>query len=150
MGGELTAQVSATAPSSNSVVTQLWRFGLVGCVGAVVDFGSLQLMIRAGVQPDVARAVSFLFGSTVAYLLNRRFTFPSRRNTREVVAVAAVYGATFVLILGVNLLTRTLVPDWAWPITVAWVVSQGIGTSFNFLAQRRLVFRPVPAGVAPA
>lgn len=137
----MTAQISRTAAQPVGVIDQLWRFGLVGGVGAVVDFGSMQLMIRLGVQPDLARALSFILGSTTAYLLNRRWTFPSRRNAREAVTVAAVYGLTFVLILAINSATRHLIPDWAWPITLAWVVSQGIGTTFNFVAQRTFVFR---------
>jgi putative flippase GtrA len=107
----------------------------------VVDFGSLHLMIALGVQEDLTRALSFLLGSTTAYLLNRRWTFPSRRDTREVVAVAVVYALTFVLILGINGVSVRTLPESAWRITLAWALSQGIGTTFNFVAQRTLVFR---------
>ncbi len=120
---------------------QLWRFGLVGGVGALVDYGSMLLWLVAGLSEDPARALSFLGGSTVAYLLNRRYTFASRRDTREVVAVAAVYTVTYLIILAVYAVSWRTLPVSEWTITLAWVLSQGVGTSFNFLAQRLFVFR---------
>ncbi len=119
---------------------QLVRFGLVGGVGAVVDYSSMMLVLAAGVAEDPARALSFLCGSTVAYLLNRRFTFESRRDTREVVSLAVVLTITYVLIIAVHAVTWRVLPPSPWTLTFAWAVSQGVGTSFNFLAQRLVVF----------
>lgn len=120
---------------------QAFRFGLVGIVGAVVDFGSKTLLVALGVQDDLARALSFVLGSTTAYLLNRRWTFTSRRDTREVLSVAATYGLTFLLIVAVYAVSRRVLPVSSWRLTEAWVISQAVGTSFNFLVQRLLVFR---------
>lgn len=119
---------------------QVVRFGLVGGVGAVVDYSSMMLVLAAGVAEDPARALSFLCGSTVAYLLNRRFTFESRRDTREVVSLAVVLTITYVLIIAVHAVTWRALPPSPWTLTLAWAVSQGLGTSFNFLAQRLVVF----------
>lgn len=121
-------------------VSQAFRFGLVGIGGAIVDYSSLQLIITVGVWPELARVLSFTVGSSVVYLLNRRWTFTSRRNAREVVALAIVLAATFALVGGVNALGLRLLPDSRWQITLAWALSQAVATTFNFLAQRTFVF----------
>lgn len=131
----------STRPKPNGLLGQLLRFGMVGVVSATADYGSLLLMVAFGVWQEPARAMSFVLGSTTAYLLNRRWTFVSRRDAKEAAAVAAVYGATFVLILTIYSLARHSLPVSPWQITIAWVLSQGIGTSFNFLTQRLLIFR---------
>lgn len=133
-----TSDTGLDAPHTGQLWLQL--SGLSGGIGAIVDYGSLLLFVAVGVWPEWARGLSFACGSTTAYLLNRRWTFESRRNTREVLLVAAIYGSTFLIVLGVNAVALCLLPSPWWPITVAWVLSQGVGTTFNFGAQRWLVF----------
>jgi putative flippase GtrA len=132
---------SEVASPRKGLVGQLFWFGLSGAVGAVVDFSSLHLFIAVGIEEDVCRGLSFLLGSTTAYLLNRRWTFHSRRNVQEVRRVAIIYSLTFVLIEVINGIAIRTLPASPWQITIAWVLSQGIGTTFNFVAQRILVFR---------
>ncbi|MHA6801944.1 GtrA family protein [Salinifilum ghardaiensis] len=119
---------------------QAFRFGLVGAGGAIVDYGSLQVVLASGVPPDLARVLSFAVGSTFVYLINRRWTFPSQRDLREVVSLAIVLALTFGLVGGVNALALRGLPDSSWTITLAWAISQAVATTFNFLAQRSFVF----------
>ena len=121
-------------------LSQAFRFGLVGIGGAIVDYSSLQLILALGVWPELARVFSFTIGSTFVYLLNRRWTFTSRRNARELVALAVVLALTFALVGGVNALGLRLLPESPWRITLAWAISQAVATTFNFLAQRTFVF----------
>ncbi|TWF94716.1 GtrA family protein [Saccharopolyspora dendranthemae] len=121
--------------------SQAFRFGIVGLGGAVVDFSSLQLILVLGVVPELARVLSFSIGSTAVYLVNRRWTFTSRRNSREVITLAIVLAVTFALVGVVNALSLQLLPEPVWRITLAWAISQAVGTAFNFLAQRTFVFR---------
>ncbi|GAB3675278.1 GtrA family protein [Saccharopolyspora tripterygii] len=121
--------------------SQALRFGIVGVGGAVVDYSSLQLILVLGVVPELARVLSFIIGSTAVYLVNRRWTFTSRRNSREVITLAIVLAVTFALVGVVNALSLHLLPESVWRITLAWAISQAVGTAFNFLAQRTFVFR---------
>ncbi len=123
------------------LLAQAFRFGLVGIGGAIVDYGSLQVILAAGVVPDLARVLSFSIGSTFVYLINRRWTFTAQRDVREVVSLALVLALTFGLVGGVNALALRGLPDSSWTITLAWAISQAVGTAFNFLAQRTFVFR---------
>ena len=69
--------------------TQLVRFVISGGLSAVVDFGLLvALMNLAGLEHTPAKALSFIAGTTTAYLINRRWTFqgdwpPRRRPHRN-------------------------------------------------------------------
>jgi putative flippase GtrA len=45
------------------------------------------------------------------------------------------------LILGVNALALLLLPDAWWKVTLAWAISQGLGTAWNFVMLRLVVFR---------
>jgi putative flippase GtrA len=121
--------------------SQAFRFGLVGIGGAIVDYSSLRVLLLFGLWPDLARVFSFTIGSTAVYLVNRRWTFTSRRNAREVTRLAIVLAITFGLVAGVNSLGLRVLPDSSWRITLAWAISQAVATTFNFLAQRAFVFR---------
>lgn len=142
----LTSDTASAPPQAKRLgfFSQAFRFGLVGIGGAIVDYGSLTLILASGVWPELARVLSFIIGSTAVYLLNRRWTFTSRRNSREVVALTVVLAMTFALVGGVNALALRLLPDSPWQITLAWAISQAVATTFNFLAQRTFVFRHQP------
>ncbi|MDT5029793.1 MAG: hypothetical protein QOE61_7013, partial [Micromonosporaceae bacterium] len=64
-----------------SLTTQVWRFIVTGGLSAIVDFGLYVLFLWLGLQVNVAKTLSFIAGTTTAYLINRRWTFqapPSR------------------------------------------------------------------------
>ncbi len=56
--------------------------------------------------------------------------------------MAVSYALTLVLITVINAIALRTLPDSAWQTTLAWVMSQGVGTSFNFLVQRTIIFQP--------
>lgn len=133
--------VAGTAAKRPGLVRQLSRFGVSSGVAGIVDYTSVLVLVALGAWPSPARALGFAGGSTTAYLLNRRWTFEARRDTREVGAVAAVYGLSFLIVMVVNAwVLRGLPTEW-WSVTLAWLLSQGLGTTFSFTAQRFLVFR---------
>lgn len=126
--------------------TQLARFVVTGVVSAVVDFGLLvALMNLAGLDHTAAKAISFVAGTTTAYLINRRWTFRSDGSRRKFAAVMLLYGLTFGLQVG---LFAVLYP-WILQLTgsqtagqaVGFVIAQGVATSVNFVVQRSLIFR---------
>jgi putative flippase GtrA len=120
---------------------QLVRFALVGLFSAVVDFGVYTLALHLGVWVHAARALSFLCGTSTAYVLNRRWAFRVDGGARRALGFALLYGTTFFVILGVNAAALALLPDRWWTVTVAWAVSQGFGTVCNFVLLRTVVFR---------
>ena len=63
---------------------ELFRFGLVGICGFVVDGGLLSLLVtKFGTNPLVARSISFPVAVFTTWLLNRRFTFDVGRSSAK-------------------------------------------------------------------
>ena len=80
--------------------TQLVRFVLTGGLSALVDFGLLVLLMHLGLGHTPAKALSFVAGTTTAYLINRRWTFVAEPSRRRFAAVVVLYAVTFALQVG--------------------------------------------------
>ena len=123
------------------LVDQLLRFVAVGLLGAVVDLSVYTLALHLGLETTAARALSFIAGTTTAYVLNRRWAFQVEGSAKRATGFALLYGTTFFVILGVNALALAVLPGSSWRVTLAWAVSQGFGTAVNFVMLRLVVFR---------
>jgi putative flippase GtrA len=122
--------------------TQILRFLATGVLSAIVDFSiTIALQYGLDVQLSLAKAAGFVFGTTVAYLINRRWTFAAAPSRARFVAVVVLYLATF----GVQNLLYTLFGH-LWPETIvysaaAFVIAQGTATVINFVVQRAVIFK---------
>jgi len=126
---------------------QLSRFVLVGGLSAIVDYGLYQIMLHLAVHASVAKSISFICGTTTAYLLNKRFTFnvTGGAGAGRFTGFVLLYGTTFLVNVGVNALMLRLVPhDVPWQTTICWIVAQGCATAINFLVLRTVIFRGSP------
>ncbi|MGZ4558289.1 MAG: GtrA family protein [Mycobacteriaceae bacterium] len=128
--------------------TQLIRFAVTGGISAVVDFGTYQLMLHFGVYIHLAKAISFVLGTTTAYLLNRRWTFQAAGGGKQFASVFGLYALTFVVQIGVNALVLVFVQESFWGTTLAYVIAQGTATVINFIVQRTVIFKHPSASVS--
>ncbi|WP_308258987.1 GtrA family protein [Pseudonocardia sp. H11422] len=129
-------------PASLSLFAQLSRFVAVGAVSALVDFGVYHLLLSLGTWVHAAKGISFILGTTTAYLLNRRFTFTATEGGKgRFAAFVALYATTFAFNVGMNALALALLPDMPMRTSVAWVIAQGCATAINFVMLRTVVFR---------
>ena len=124
---------------------QLVRFVLTGGLSAVVDFGLLVALMALGLGHTAAKALSFVAGTTTAYLINRRWTFRAEPSRRRFAAVVVLYALTFALQVGLfSVLFDVLTDAGLARLTVqviAFVVAQGVATTVNFVVQRAVIFR---------
>jgi putative flippase GtrA len=125
-----------------SLTNQLGRFILVGGLCALVDSGSYWLLLHLGVWVHLAKALSFIAGTTTAFFLNRRFTFQAANGgVSQAGGFALLYTVTFFVNVGTNALMLQLLPTFRGEYLVAWVVAQGMATAINFVTLRTVVFR---------
>jgi len=144
-------EATTVVPSSPGLLGQLIRFGLIGGFCALVDLGTYTLLTQlAGMATspwvDIARAISFIVGTTTAFFLNRRFTFAGgRRDGRaQIGGFVLLYGVTFFVAVGVNQWMLHLLPASAWQHTACWAISQATATVINFVMLKWVVFREHP------
>ena len=143
--------MSATTPAQPALRTQLVRFVITGGLSAVVDYGLLVALMAAGLGYAPAKVVSFIAGTTTAYLINRRWTFNSDGSRRKFAAVMALYALTFVLQVGIFTplypwlvslgLGAEFMPKMNWAQLFGFVIAQGVATAVNFVVQRSLIFK---------
>jgi putative flippase GtrA len=121
--------------------TQVWWFGLTGGLSAVVDFGLYVVLLAAGLHVNVAKTISFIAGTTTAYLINRRWTFQAPPSTARFIAVVALYAVTYAVQVGINYFFYMQFDNQPWRVPLAFVIAQGTATVINFIVQRAVIFR---------
>ena len=124
-----------------SLRVQATRFVITGGLSAIVDFGLYVLMLQLGLHVNVAKTLSFIAGTTTAYLINRRWTFRAEPSRARFVAVMVLYALTYAVQVGINYLFYLQVEGRPWQVPVAFVIAQGTATVINFVVQRTVIFR---------
>lgn len=127
-----------------SLRRQVLRFGGVGSIGFVIDGGLLWLLMTAGVDPYLARGLSFPVAVLATWWLNRAWTFdtagrdrPGRQFSRYLmVQLAGVTGnyLVYAIVLhgfGTDRLTAFL----------GFALGSVAGMFINFFGARHAVFR---------
>lgn len=139
--------VTSERPASPGLIGQLLRFGLIGGFCALLDFGTYRGLLALGMIDapwvDVARAISFVVGTTAAFFLNRRFTFAGghRKGAGQIGSFVLLYSVTFFVAVGMNRWMLLVIPASEWETTLAWVISQATATAINFVMLKWVVFR---------
>jgi putative flippase GtrA len=131
-------------PQRLQLVVEIFRFGLVGVAGFVVDAGVLTLAMALGSGPWLGRALSYLAAASATFALNRAWTFKARAAAGNrwrqwllwlvvnLVGFACNYGTYAALILTVPLVASHPVLGVA--------AGSLAGLAGNFLLSRRFVF----------
>jgi putative flippase GtrA len=123
---------------------QAARFLVVGATTVAIDFVLYQLLHRAGLPLDAAKAVSFVLATVCAYLLNRSVTFRAAGGRRVAGRFVALYTVALVVNVGVNAAVLALLhpeePVPTVPVVVAFLAAQVVSSTLNFLGMRSWVF----------
>jgi dolichol-phosphate mannosyltransferase len=122
--------------------SQLVQFLTVGALGTIVNLAVLTLLLRFSVEAPVAVASAILVSMLSNFLLNRRFSFSASRRAPWFRQLVGFFAASSVGAV-INYFATLSVLSWfpSTPPQVAALAGIALGTSFNFLASRYLVFR---------
>jgi putative flippase GtrA len=126
------------------LLLEMFRFGVVGGVGFLVDAGVLLAMLALGLGPYGGRVVSYVVAASATFALNRAWTFRAQpKNAAPVrqwalflalnlIGFACNYGAYAALISTIPLVAR-------YPV-LGVAAGSLAGMTGNFLLSRRYVF----------
>ena len=127
-------------------------FAAAGALGLAVDIGGYNMLVHMGgqgwlaEQPLVAKTVSLVAGTTVAYVGNRFWTYRDRPRgslAREYTLYLALSGVALGIALGCLAVSRYIF-GLASPMAdnvAANGVGLALGSLFRFITYRRFVFR---------
>ena len=123
----------------------LGRFLVVGCSSVAVDLLVYAGLMAVGCPRELAKGAGYLAGMVLGFVLNKRWTFGSRRAAGgEAVTYVVLYAVTFVVNVAVNgwmaQTAASLMPSQIALVT-AFLVATAVTTVLNFLGMRFITFR---------
>jgi len=137
----------------NKLKKELKRFLVAGLSAVGTDLITYYVLLNFFHQ-DISKAVSFLLGTVVAFVINKYWTFEKHEKSyQEMIKFGVLYSLTLVS----NVMTNKMVLEYAniefveyiniVPVEyinlifVAFLVATGVSTVLNFIGQKWWVFR---------
>ncbi len=121
------------------------RFLVVGVVSVGIDLACYTALLAMGLSTPYAKGAGYLAGMTLGFVLNKNWTFGSRRAAGgEVASYVLLYAVTFVVNIAVNsgmLVVTACFLSGHWPSIAAFLAATGLTTIINFLGLRFITFR---------
>ena len=118
-------------------IKEISRFIVVGCGAVLTDFIIYNLCLTF--LPMIhSKIISFLFGSFVAFIANKLWTFERKNNEpNEILKFGLLYLTSLIL----NTSTNKIIFDSTDNKTISFVFSTGFSTFLNFAGQKYWVFK---------
>lgn len=125
-----------------TLVGQLLRYGVVGGISFIVDYGSLWLLTeKAGLPYLWSAAIAFILGLTCNYFLSTFWVFGESKIKNAWMEFAA-FALIGVIGLGLNeLIMYAFTEGVGFHYMISKIVSTVIVFFWNFLARRFLIFK---------
>jgi len=133
----------------NKKFRRITRFGCVGGLNTLIDFGMFSLLNGLfGVNYVISQIVSYSSGTLNSYILNKYWTFTdtktSKKTTKEIVQFIVVNSASLgISLIGLSLLMK----DSSMNAFFAKIISMVLAQVVNFLGYRFWVFGTVTKSV---
>lgn len=123
----------------SQIKKELKRFLVAGLSAVGTDLATYYILLNFfNIDVDIAKAISFLLGTVVAFIINKYWTFEKHEKSYgEIVRFVFLYSVT----LGANVLTNKIILDISNVVIIAFLIATGISTVLNFIGQKWWVFR---------
>ncbi|RCG27870.1 GtrA family protein [Sphaerisporangium album] len=136
----------------SSIFDELAKFGTIGAIAFVIDFGGSNLMRYVlGLGPVTSKVIATVVAATISYLANRYWTWRHREQS----GLAREYFLFFVL-NGIGLLISVLIISFVEYVlqmqsilsyNISMFIGTALGTLFRFWSYKKWVF--LPPGLPP-
>ncbi|MEA2020026.1 MAG: GtrA family protein [Campylobacterota bacterium] len=121
----------------SKIKKELKRFLVAGLSAVGTDLVTYYILLSF-LSHDIAKAISFLLGTIVAFVINKYWTFEKQEKSyKEIFQFGILYSAT----LGANVLTNKIVLNNTEIVFVAFLIATGVSTVLNFIGQKFWVFK---------
>lgn len=118
-------------------IREIMRFLVGGSSAVLTDLIVYKLLLSFGVDVGAAKAVSYVAGAAVGFVINKLWTFKSK-------SFSAAEIGKYILLYAFSAAVNTLVNSTVLRLTkleiFAFLCATGISTIINFLGQKFLVF----------
>lgn len=116
---------------------ELKRFLVAGCSAVGIDLISYYFLLQF-FSHDIAKGISFLLGTIVAYIINKYWTFEKHEKSyAEVLKFGILYSMT----LSANIIVNKIVLNITSIVFLGFLVATGVSTILNFIGQKFWVFK---------
>ncbi|GGO04744.1 hypothetical protein GCM10011574_15830 [Microbispora bryophytorum] len=132
-----------------ALIHELIKFGLVGAIAFVIDFGGANLLrFGIGMGPLFSKVVATIVAATFAYMGNRFWTYRHRQQSglaREYILFFLLNGIGLLpSLLAIGFVTYTLGLHDTLSYNVAQAVGLVLGTLFRLWSYKKWVFLAAP------
>lgn len=118
-------------------IKEILKF-LVGGGSAVVVDALFYAILKAYIDFSVAKAISYILGAFVGFIINKLWTFESKKfKVAEIYKYIILYACSALVNTGVNKFVIWIIPSTVF----AFLCATGTSTVMNFWGQKFLVFR---------
>ncbi|GLW96098.1 GtrA family protein [Microtetraspora sp. NBRC 16547] len=132
-----------------AILHELIKFGLVGALAFVVDFGGASMLrFGVGLGPLTSKTIATVIAATFAYFGNRFWTFRHREQSglaREYLMFFLLNAVGLAISLSViSFVEYVLGLHDAVSYSIAQIIGLVLGTLFRFWSYKKWVFLEVP------
>jgi putative flippase GtrA len=122
----------------NKIKKEMGRFLVAGFSAVGTDLAIYYLLLNF-LDHSSAKAISFLSGTIVAFIINKYWTFEKKKKSlKEAASFLLLYLSTLVINVTVNKLSLSILPGWVF---FAFLAATGTSTVLNFIGQKWWVFK---------
>lgn len=116
----------------------MFRFIITGSSAVGTDYLTYYILSK-GLDTSLAKGISFLAGTVLAFVLNKYWTFRSGKYSLvEIFKFIGLYCGSLLVNILVNEMVLLLYENW---IFMAFIFATGTSTIINFIGQKWWVFK---------
>jgi putative flippase GtrA len=123
------------------LLSKLLKFGIVGCSGMIIDFGTTYLCKEIlKINKFISNGIGFILAATSNYFLNRNWTFNSQ--TEDIGTQYVQFMIVSAIGLGINSIVLYLLNEkLKWNFYFSKLIAIAITTIWNFFANLLFTFK---------